>query len=83
MLSLSVGLLFVWEPANLVMSWQVPDLRKWLRVGARKILVKNLVVGQKILVLKKGSIMEWVNFLKGLQEVFGEKRKLHNCSIIN
>ena len=67
----------------MVMSWHVPDLPKWLRVGARKTLVKNLVVGQKILILKRGSIMEWVNFLKGLQGVVGENRKLHNSSIIN
>ena len=52
-------------------------------VGARNVLVKNLVVGQKILILKRGSIMEWGNFLKGLQGVFGENRKLHNCNIIN
>ena len=32
----------------------------------RKILVKNLVVGQKILIIKRGFIMEQVNFLKGL-----------------
>ena len=31
-------------------------------VGARKVLVKNLVVGLKILILKRGSIMEWDNF---------------------
>ena len=39
--------------------------------------------GQKILIIKSGCIMERVNFLKGLQEVFGENRKLHNCSTIN
>ena len=55
----------------MVMSWHVPDLPKWLGVGLRKILVKNLAVGQKILILKRGSIMEWVNFLKKLQGVFG------------
>ena len=66
----------------MVMSWHVPDLPKWLGVGLRKILVKNLAVGQKILILKRGSIMEWVNFLKKLQGVFGSNGKLHNCSII-
>ena len=49
----------------------------------RKILVKNLVVGQKILIIKRGFIMERVNFLKGLQGVLRENRKLHNCSTIN
>ena len=51
--------------------------------GARKILVKNLAVGQKILILKRSCIMERVNFLKGLQGVFGENSKLHNCIIIS
>ena len=32
---------------------------------------------------KEGFAMEQVNFLKGLQGVFGENRKLHNCNIIN
>ena len=67
----------------MVMSWHVPDLPKWLGVGVRKLLVKNLVVGQTILILKRGSIMEAVNFLKGLERVFRENRKLYNCSIIN
>ena len=66
MLSLSEDLLFVWEPTNLLMSWHVPDLPKWLEVGARKILVKNPVVGQKSLTLKRGCIVEWVDFLKGM-----------------
>ena len=83
MLSLSEGLLFVWEPADLAMSWHVPDLPKWLRVGVRKILVKDLVVGQKVLILERGCIMEQVNFLRGLQRVFEKNRKLHDCSIIN
>ena len=48
---------------------------KMVRGGARKILVKNLAVGQKILILKSGCIMERVNFLKGFQGVFGENRK--------
>ena len=48
-----------------------------------KNLVKNLAVGQKVLILKSGCIMERVNFLKELQGVFGENRKLHNCSIIS
>ena len=77
MLSLSKGLLFVWEPTDLVMSWHVPDLPKWFGLEARKILVKNLMVGQTILILKWGSVMERVNFLKRLQGVFRKNRKLH------
>ena len=61
MLSLSEGLLFVWEPADLLMSWHVSHLPKWLGESARKIFVKNLVVAQKILIIKRGCIMEWVN----------------------
>ena len=83
MLLLSEDLLFIWEPVNLLMSWHVPHFPEWLAGGARKSLVKNLVVGPKILILKRSCIMERVNFLKGLQGVFGGSRKLHNCSIIN
>ena len=87
MLPLSEDLLFVWEPAYLVMSWHAPCLPKWKWVGGgggeRKISVKNLVVGQKILISKKGSVMGQVNFLKGVQAIFGENRKLHNCSVMN
>ena len=54
MLSLSEGLSFVWEPADLLMSWHGFHLPKWSQRGVRKILVKNLVVGQKILIIKKG-----------------------------
>ena len=46
-------------------------------------LVKTLVVGQKILISKRGCIMGRVNFLKGLQGIFGENRKLHKCSLKN
>ena len=74
MLSLPEGLLFAWEPAGLVISWHVPDLPKWLGVVARKVLLKILKVGQKILILKRGSIVERVNFLKGLQGVFEENK---------
>ena len=83
MLSLSEGFLFVWEPADLLMPWHVFLLPKWSGGGCRKILVKSLVVGQKILIIKRSCIMEWVKILKGLQGVSGENRKLHNCSIIN
>ena len=74
MLSLSESLLFVSEPAYLVVSWHVPYLSKWSRGGTRKISVKNLALGQKILILKGVCIMEWVNFLKVLQRVFGENK---------
>ena len=83
MLSLSEGFLFVWEPVDLLMPWHVFHLPKWSGGGGRKILIKNLVVGQKILIIKRDCNMEWVKILKGLQGVFGENRKLHNCSIIN
>ena len=36
MLSLSEGLLFVWEPVDLVMSWHVPHLPKWSGEGQEK-----------------------------------------------
>ena len=44
----------------------------WSGWGAREILVKNLVVVQKILILRRGFIMERVNFLKRLPEVLGK-----------
>ena len=49
----------------------------------RKVSVKNLVVGQKILISKRGSIMGQVNFVKGVKGIFGENRKLHNFSVID
>ena len=64
------------------MSWHEPDLPKWLGLGAKKILAKNLVVGQKTLTLKRG-FMDLANFLKGLHGIFWENWKLHNCSITN
>ena len=85
MLSLSEDLLFVWEPAYLVMSWHVPRLPKLGVRGwgwrARKILVKNS--GSENFDFKEGCIMGRVKFLKGIQEIFGEHRKLHNCSVRN
>ena len=76
MLSLSEDLLFVWEPAYLVMSWHAPCLPKWKGGG------RNLVLGQKILTSSRGSVMEQVTFLKGVQGIFGENKKLHNCSVM-
>ena len=51
--------------------------------GEKKISVKNLVVGQKILISKKDSVMGQVKFLKEVQGSFGGNRKLHNCSVMN
>ena len=82
MLSLSEGLLFVWEPAYLVISWHEPCLPKW-KGGGRKISVRNLVVAQKILISRRDSVMGQVNFLKRVQRLFGENRKLYNCSVMN
>ena len=83
MLSLCEGLLFVWKPADLPISWHVSHIPKWLEGAARKILVKNIAVGQKVLIIKRSCIVEQDNYLKGFQGVFGENTKLHNCSIIN
>ena len=54
-------------------------------VGGRgeKNVNKKSCGGSENFDLKGGSVMEQVNFLKGLQGVFGENRKLHNCIIIN
>ena len=42
----------------------------------------NLMIDQKIFISKRGCSMERVNFLKRVQRIFGESRKLHNCTII-
>ena len=65
------------------MSWHVSHLSKWPGPAAKKILVKNIVVGQNILIIKRVCIVEQANYLKGLQGAFGENRKLHNCCKIN
>ena len=41
---------------------------------------KSAAADQKILISKKGR---QVNFLKGLQAIFGENKALQICSIIN
>ena len=82
MLSLCEGLLFVSKPADLLMSWHLSHIPKWPEGAARKILVKKIVVGQKVLIIRRGCIIEQDNYLEGLQGVFGENRKLYNCSII-
>ena len=68
--SRAVICLFVWEPDGLLMSWHVSRLPKWSRGGARKILVKSFVVVQKILIIKRGCIMEQINFFKRLKGAF-------------
>ena len=49
-------------------------------MGEENFSKKSVVAGQKILISKRGR---QVNFLKGLQAIFGENRTLHICSIIN
>ena len=78
MLLLSEDLLFVWEPADLVMFWHAPHFPKW---GEKNFSKKTVVVDQKILILKRACIIGWVNFLKGVQGIFKENRKLHICII--
>ena len=80
MLSLSEYLLFVWEPADLVMSWHAPHFLRW---GEENFSKRSLVMDQKILILKRGCIMGWVNFLKGVRGIFRENRKSHICIIIS
>ena len=41
------------------------------------------MVGQKNFISKRGSIMGQVNFVKGVKGIFGENRKLYNCSVID
>ena len=52
-------------------------------LGEETFSKKAVVVGQKILISKKGCFMGWDNFLKGVQAIFRENRKLNGCSIIN
>ena len=49
-------------------------------VGGRneKNFSKNIVMGQKILILTRGCIMEWVNILMELQGIL---EKIENCMI--
>ena len=50
------------------------------KIGEEKFSKKSAVAGHKILISKRGR---QVNFLTGLQEIFGENRTLHICSIIH
>ena len=54
------------------------------KIGEENFSKKSVVVSQKTLISKRGCIIiRWVNFSKGVQAIFGEKRQLHNCIIIN
>ena len=71
MLSLSEALLFVWGTdlsPDLVMSRHASHFSNW---EEKNFSNRSVVVGQKILVSKKGCIMGWVSFLKGVQGIFG------------
>ena len=49
-------------------------------MGEENFSKKSVVAGHKISISKGGK---QVNFLKGLQAIFGENKALHICSIIN
>ena len=61
MLSFFEDLLFVWEPADLGMSWHAPYPPKWAE-GEKNFSKKFVAAGLKILISKKGCIMGQVNF---------------------
>ena len=68
------------------MSLHALRLPKWGEGwGREKYFTKKTSdrVGQKMLISKRGCIMGQVNILKGVQGIFGENRKLHNCCVIN
>ena len=74
MLSFSEDLLFVWEPADLIMSWHAPRLPKWDEKNFSK---KTVALGQNILISESvlcGRLIFWRWY---------RDRKLHDCSIIN
>ena len=77
---ISENLLFVWEPFDLVMSWHAPRLPKWRgKDFSKKSVVRSF---DYVVISKRGCIIGCVNFLKGLQRIFRENRKMHNCIII-
>ena len=80
MLSLSEDILFVWEPADLVMSWHAPQFPKWEEKNYSK---KPVLVSQKTLISKRGCVMGLANFFKGQDEIYKANRKLHKCIIMN
>ena len=80
MLSLPENLLFVWEAFDLVMLWHAPRPPKWRgKDFSKKSVVRSC---DCVVISKRGCIIGCVNFLKGLQRIFRENRKLHNCVII-
>ena len=80
MLPLSEDLLFVWEPADLVMSWHAPRLPK--REGENNFSLKSCDESENF-DFKEGLYYGAGYFFEGVQGFYGENRKLHNCSIIN
>ena len=61
--------------------WQCHDICiPSSKMGEENFDPKFVVAGPKILISKKGR---QVNFLRGLQAIFGENITLHICSIIN
>ena len=52
-------------------------------MGNKNFSKKSVEVGQKIMISDRGCIIGQVNYLEGIQGIFGEYRKLHNCSIMN
>ena len=61
--------------------WQCHDICiPSSKMGEENFSKETVVAGQKIFIWKRGR---QVNFLKGLQAIFGENRTLHICSIIN
>ena len=78
MLSLPEDLLFVWELANLEMSWHAPHFPEWEEKNFSK---KPVLVGQKILILR--GVVLWGGLIFGsvVQGIFRENRKLRNCNI--
>ena len=49
-------------------------------MGEENFSKKSVLAGQKILISKRGK---QVNFIKGLQAIFGENRTFNICSITN
>ena len=61
--------------------WQCHDICiPSSKMGEENFSKKSVLAGQKILISKRGK---QVNFIKGLQAIFGENRTFHICSITN
>ena len=72
-LSLSEGLLFVLESADLVMSWHVHDLPKWLGVGGEKSFSKKSCGWSENFDLKEGFYYGAGQFFEGVTGSFWRK----------